>query len=163
MLYIYIKLIIKCYFVINKIHSFASDLQLFFNHNLISKMKFKFFSVLTIALMMFIGVSLSAQNYVPNTEALPKVEQELVSLYQGVSDVKASVVNPTTGSTANQAEISKSLKIQYAKELINTLKKGTPTAKSLDATNSVLAKLSNDQRYKDSLQDADLYFKNLLK
>lgn len=99
--------------------------------------------------MLFVGVSLSAQSYIPTKEALPKVQQELTSLTQSI--------------TATDLSNVKSIKIQFAKELLENLNKGISTETSLVNTNSVLSTRSQDKSYKNALSNADLYFKNLLK
>jgi hypothetical protein len=126
-------------------------------------MKCKFLPVLVTALMMFIGVSMFAQNYVPNAEALNRANKELTTLYQGASDITVSNVNPESSSQAYDAEVLKSLKIQFAKELIVNLNQGTATGEALTTTNSILAGGSSDAGYVGALRTTVLYFENLLK
>ena len=126
-------------------------------------MKCKFLPVLFTALMMFIGVSMFAQNYVPNAEALNRANKELTTLYQGASDITVSNVNPESSSQAYDAEVLKSLKIQFAKELIVNLNQGTATGEALTTTNSILAGGSSDAGYVVALRTTVLYFENLLK
>lgn len=126
-------------------------------------MKCKFLPVLFTALMMFIGVSMFAQNYVPNAEALNRANKELTTLYQGASDITVSNVNPESSSQAYEAEVLKSLKIQFAKELIVNLNQGTATGEALTITNSILAGGSSDAGYVVALRTTVLYFENLLK
>lgn len=126
-------------------------------------MKCKFLPVLVTALMMFIGVSMFAQNYVPNAEALNRANKELTTLYQGASDISVSNINPESSSQAYDAEVLKSLKIQFAKELIVNLNQGTSTDEALTATNSILAGRSSDAGYVGALRTTVFYFENLLK
>ncbi|HRO73742.1 MAG TPA: hypothetical protein PK611_08735 [Saprospiraceae bacterium] len=111
---------------------------------------------------MFVGVSLSAQNYVSSAEALNRVNSELVTLTQDLTGIKTSDVNPVSASAAYVAEQEKSLKIQYAQKLKENLQGGSVTSVSIDNANAAIASTSTDQSFQDALQKADLYFKNLL-
>jgi hypothetical protein len=122
-------------------------------------MKCRFFPVLFTVLMMFFGVSLFAQDYVPGVEALNRVNTELASLKQGLTNTNVSVVNPTS----LEADVANSLKIQFATELISNLQKGYVTELSLTNANNTLASRSSNQDYVKALQNAQLYFQNLLK
>lgn len=122
-------------------------------------MKCRFFPVLFTVLMMFFGVSLFAQDYVPGVEALNRVNTELASLKQGLTNTNVSVVNPTS----LEADVANSLKIQFATELISNLQKGYVTELSLTNANNTLASRSSNQDYVKALQTAQLYFQNLLK
>lgn len=125
-------------------------------------MKSKFFSILATFILMFVGVSLSAQNYVSSAEALNRVNSELVTLTQDLTGIKTSDVNPVSASAAYVAEQEKSLKIQYAQKLKENLQGGSVTSVSIDNANAAIASSSTDQSFQDALQKADLYFKNLL-
>ncbi|HRO08743.1 MAG TPA: hypothetical protein PK047_07725 [Saprospiraceae bacterium] len=125
-------------------------------------MKSKFFSILATFILMFVGVSLSAQNYVSSAEALNRVNSELVTLTQDLTGIKTSDVNPVSASAAYVAEQEKSLKIQYAQKLKENLQGGSVTSVSIDNANAAIASTSTDQSFQDALQKADLYFKNLL-
>ncbi|MCZ2101321.1 MAG: hypothetical protein LC107_07275 [Chitinophagales bacterium] len=125
-------------------------------------MKCKFFSALVIVLLMFVGVSMSAQDYVPNAEAQTRVNSELTSLLNASSSVNIKALHDA-GPAAMQGEVEKSLKIQYAKELLTSLKKGSATGVAVDEAGSSLANVSNESSFQDALNKAILYFKDLLK
>ncbi len=123
-------------------------------------MKCKFFSALLSVLLMFVGVSMNAQSYVPNAEAQSRINKELTSLYQ-TSGHDIKTLNES-GSSALEAEISKSLKIQYGKELIVSLKQGAVTADAIVSAENIIKSRSNETVYNNALQNAIVYFKDLL-
>jgi hypothetical protein len=116
--------------------------------------KFNFLSVLVVALLMFLGNNIQAQDFVPSNKAMYIVQNDVETLSN------SSAAQATNGVLNAQALITQ-LKIAVGNEIIPLLKTGSTVESAL--TTAVSKFRSNDQTRNAKVSEVDLYYRNLLR
>lgn len=116
--------------------------------------KFNFLSVLVVALLMFLGSNIQAQDFMPPSKAVYVVQNDVETLSN-------SSAAQSTNSVLNAEALITQLKIAVGHEMIPLLKGGSSVETALTTATSKFR--SNDQTRNAKVAEVDLYYRNLLK
>ena len=129
-----------------------------------------YFSSLVVVFLLFFGLTLNAQSYLPSADAI-KAVNSVISQNTGISTRVNSQTYPTTGIAGNIKDAHanmdrptkiKALKIAYGHTLLANLNAGVSVADALNKATAVHHLVARKNNERDLLQEVELFFKNLL-
>ena len=121
--------------------------------------KCNYFSTLLAGLLMFIGVSISAQDYVNNSQALRRVV-EVLDTQNKVNPSSGDVVNSHTLSNVDEINL---LKRTYGNALLEPLKDKVPVADALEKASSMFIDSYKGRGQLNLFLDVETFYKRLLR
>ncbi len=129
-----------------------------------------YFSSMVAVLLLFFGMTLNAQTYLPTADAIKAVNSVIIQNSDKTASINSqnysgqgTAVNAVAAeANLDRATKVKRLKIQYGKDLLTGLNVGLPVSGALRKaalTHEIPAKVRGEL---DIFQEVDLFYKNLL-